>query len=573
MSKLFLSKKYKNIIGLICLFNALTAYPQNNWLNFTYSNEVKDIIFQGNYAWAATSGGLLRINLETNEKYFFNRSNSQIPSNNISRLCLDSSNNIWVGTYDNRLARFDGENWEIFKTGVPINVLCSTALPTNEQWIVREEGIISFKNGNYDNVDISSLDFPYKKVSTVAIDFENNLWIGSPYGRIAKYNGFNFEIFDSKNSELSGARINKLKVDNSNSIWACTDNGIYKYNNNYRWEFISTSSSILSSNSNQFVNIFSNDSANIWLSDRQNLYFFSKDKVKSFNKNNSKFKGAYSLVNDVNGNVWIGHSAGLTLFDGSDWYEIDTLESVLFQREKEIFDLYKDTIWVEKNYKHYLIDSNSFFDAKSFVTNLTFDKTGNLWFRTSGELVKYDGENWILYDTANSNISTTSISSIICDDDNNLWIGTYTKGLMKFDGDEWIVYDSTNVLKDNRINSLNIFNDSIFVSTGKGLIVFDGVSWSEVNLGGYMSHYPLNIISDKKNNYWIGTNMGLVKFYGKDLNWFGTVNSGIAGNYISTICIDFYGNLWILTNGGINIFNEDGIKNENKIIDFFTDGI
>jgi ligand-binding sensor domain-containing protein len=265
--------------------------------------------------------------------------------------------------------------------------------------------------------------------------------------------------------------------------------------------------------------------------------------------------------------MWIGHSKGLTLFDGTYWKEIDTLETILFNREKEIFERYKDTAWVKENFKDYLLDSNSYFDAKPFVTNLTFDNSGNLWFRASDELVKYDGKNWTLYDTSNSGIKTTSISDLACDSQNNLWIGTYTNGLIKFDGTEWITYDSTNASIANRVNSISIFNDSVFVSSQKGTALFDGNHWVEIFLGVSTN----NTIKDENGNYWIGSTIGLISPNRNDYRYyFSTLNSGLANNYTKSICFDFNGNLWILSNRGINIFNGDGIKDEERIINFFT---
>jgi ligand-binding sensor domain-containing protein len=100
-----------------CLFFSsfiTNSFAQNKWLNFTNSKEVRDIVFLDNYAWIATSGGLMKMDLKTNEKYLFNRSNSDIPSNNISRVCIDSSNHLWVGTYDGGVALFDGVEWKCF---------------------------------------------------------------------------------------------------------------------------------------------------------------------------------------------------------------------------------------------------------------------------------------------------------------------------------------------------------------------------------------------------------------------------------------------------------------------------
>jgi ligand-binding sensor domain-containing protein len=637
--------KYLFISSLFIYYSFLPEVcAQTNWLNFSNSKAVRDIIFQNDYAWIATSGGLLKMDLRTEDMYLYNRANSGIPSNNISRLCIDSSNNIWVGTYDAGLAIFDGTIWKSYEkdfstlnsnrilslladskglvwigtdfglyrfydgylrsdwdiqgiindivednngaiwiatTGELLRIYdckmkfwgqASKPIPffnvsdlavgkENKIWIVEREGIIVYDDSLFSKFDFSSVDFAYGLVSSLTTDSENNLWLASPYGEIAVYNGVNFQFFNDKNSELSGARINKIKVDNSGTLWVCTENGLYRYN--YGWEFINTKTSIL--NTTQHPRIFADNNKNIWLTDGLDLYFFGKDKTEHYGRANSKFRGAYSIVNDKKGKIWIGHGDGLTLFDGRNWKEIDTLESIFYKRDKEIFEEYKDTNWVEKNYKHYLIDTNSIFDATTFVTNLTFDQRGYLWFRAGERLIKYDGTNWTVYDTVNSDIGATNISDIAIDGSNNIWIGTYTKGLIKYNGNEWIVYDSTNALIDNRINSVNIFNDSVFIATRKGTMLFDNEKWIEIFTGGNMHE----IIKDENGAYWITVELGLVKTSEKDHALYSTINSGLANNYIQSICIDYNGNFWILTNGGINIFNEDGIVEAERIQKFF----
>ncbi len=638
-----------SLVFLLVIFPTVMAklFAQNNWLNFTNSQEVRDIVFQDNFAWIATSGGLMKLDLITEEGYLINRSNSGIPSNNISSLCIDSSNNIWVGTYDAGVAKFDGINWECYSedfdrlksnrilslftdskgtvwigtgwdlyrfydgyllndwniqgiiqditedkngaiwigtTGellrisdgklkfwgqvnkpIPFFNVSNLAVGNdNKIWILAKEGIITYADSQFNKFNLNSIDFPNSLISSITVDNQNNLWLASPYGRIAKYNGINVEIFDSKNSELMGGRINKIKVDKSGNVWACSGNGLYKYENS-RWNFISTKTSILTLK--QSTNLFSDRKNNIWLVDGSDLYFFSRDTIIHYDKSNSKFKGAYSIAFDNSENVWIGNSGGLTMFDGNNWYEIDTLQSILLNREQEFFNKYKDTAWVEKNYKRYLIDSTYFFPPQYYISKLTFDNFDNLWLKSSDVLVKYDGKNWALYDTTNSKIPVSGISDLDFDSKNNMWIGTYTNGLIKYDGEKYLIYDSTNSIIANRVNSLNIFNDSLFISTTKGTALFYGEIWNEIFMGVSTN----TTIKDENGNYWIASSVGLINpnrdGYGK---YYGTMSSGIANNYIQKICFDFSENLWILSNGGINIFNEEEIKNEEKIVNFLT---
>ena len=74
---------------------------------------------------------------------------------------------------------------------------------------------------------------------------------------------------------------------------------------------------------------------------------------------------------------------------------------------------------------------------------------------------------------------------------------------------------------------------------------------------------------DDKNNFWVGSSTGLYKYDGSKWSVFDISNSGIANNLINSVSIDYSGNLWIASvYGYLSIFNEDGIKDEDRIKSF-----
>jgi len=92
------------------------------------------------------------------------------------------------------------------------------------------------------------------------------------------------------------------------------------------------------------------------------------------------------------------------------------------------------------------------------------------------------------------------------------------------------------------------------------------------NQGIFITPYVSDMLKDLKWNYWFGSQSGLIEFSSPVKHALYDIhNSGLASNFVSSINEDYSGNLWILTStGGINIFNEKGICDEQKIIRFFT---
>src|SRR5690606_12018084 len=79
-----------------------------------------------------TLSGLVKIELNSGNLMFYNSLNSDLPFNLINALTVDIDGNLWIGmgySMDSRtggLARFDGNNWNVFTTensGLPGNLI------------------------------------------------------------------------------------------------------------------------------------------------------------------------------------------------------------------------------------------------------------------------------------------------------------------------------------------------------------------------------------------------------------------------------------------------------------------
>jgi hypothetical protein len=79
------------------------------------------------------------------------------------------------------------------------------------------------------------------------------------------------------------------------------------------------------------------------------------------------------------------------------------------------------------------------------VSSIAVDNNQNIWIGmvgiNNGGLVKFDGINWTVYDTDNSDIPCNTVHSIAIDNNQNKWIGT-DENLIKFDGNDWTDHNS-----------------------------------------------------------------------------------------------------------------------------------
>ncbi|MDZ7821593.1 MAG: two-component regulator propeller domain-containing protein [Candidatus Marinimicrobia bacterium] len=176
-----------------------------------------------------------------------------------------------------------------------------------------------------------------------------------------------------------------------------------------------------------------------------------------------------------------------------------------------------------------------------------------LWIGTyNGGLVSFDGTDWTVYNTSNSGLPDNRVSSLALDND-LLWIGTWG-GLTSFDGTEWTVYNESNSgLPDNDVRSLAVDNDLLWVGTyWGGLASFDGTDWTVYNTSNSVL-LDNRIISLAMDNdlLWVGTLLGgLASFDGTNWTTYTTSNSGLLDNVIRSLAINDY-QIWIGTSSGL----------------------
>ena len=224
---------------------------------------------------------------------------------------------------------------------------------------------------------------------------------------------------------------------------------------------------------------------------------------------------------------------------------------------------------------------------------------GNLSIVTSsiivgGNLVKYDGTNWTVYDMADSGLQSGYVSYLAIDIDGNVWIGASPDwdgsqmvggGLIKFDGTSWTFYNTSNSeLPSNYISGLAAdTNGNVWVGTypewdgnqsvGGGLVKFDGTNWTVYNTtnSALPGNYTFDLTTGKDGNIWMRSAEALVKFDGTDWTIYNIMdNSGLPNRRIESFVIDVDGGVWIGTWGGLGYFSPTPTPTPTPVFDTGT---
>lgn len=200
------------------------------------------------------------------------------------------------------------------------------------------------------------------------------------------------------------------------------------------------------------------------------------------------------------------------------------------------------------------------------VNIVTQTKDGYLWLGSEEGLVRYNGSDFVVFNSKNTPAFQDSfITSLYCDNGDTLWIGTRAGYIIKYFDQKFTGYTIPE-LKNKQINA--IFTDkqgNVWIGGAEtGLVKFNGVKAKVYTIReGLINNDIKSLFQDTKGGIWIGTVNGLSHFDSeKFINY--AVANGSTVNYIRSICADPDGNgVWIGTNGsGIaNARMDAGSKN------------
>ena len=582
------------LLGILIYSNSI--YSQNSeWINYTYNDEIQSIVGKNDTLWLATSGGLVKFNIKTEEKVYYNVSNSGLISNHISPIALDSLGNVWMWKRFGRalcfhnkstdfLVKFDGNDWKYFSPG--LNICGQWGLSpgimevdnNNSIWIgTYNNGLINFDGENWTVYDTLNSNIPSNYIIDLDIDKENRIWLGSPdVNGLIMYDLFQWNIYDSTNSDYPSKPVINIELDTDGNKWITTEDEVIKYDGS-SWivenpdipKRIYIGPRSIQIDSNNELWLFHSDlyhlTENGWKKHNQNFgHIFLSVTAFFIDGENNKWINSYRYDDDGNTDFLKG---GLTRFSNNNWKVFDISESkfkgsdvgTIFRDSKNNMWLDSDLITkVEDNEWSYYTPKYDWYAIRS-ITAINEDLDGNIWFGTYWDgLIKFDGSTWEYYNETNSNIPNNTIWDIAIDKEGNPWFTcSHEIGVVKFDGSNFTVYDSTNSgLPDNYV--VDIENDSkgdLYFGTGsKGLVKYDLDSWTIYDTQiKWNSIYGLHV--DQEDAVWIG-GFGITKFKDGVWTYFEHDDSlDYYYNVITKIDKDANNNLWAIARYGLYKFD------------------
>ncbi|MCX6297015.1 MAG: hypothetical protein NTX97_13330, partial [Bacteroidetes bacterium] len=346
----------------------------------------------------------------------------------ISCIMEDKNRNLWFGTRGGGVSKYDGKSFTHFTD--------KEGLSSNYIWSILED-----KNGN--------------------------IWFATDGEGVCKYDGKYFTHYKQKEG-LSDNTVYCMLEDKSGNLWFGTDNGICEYNGNL----------ILEKNG---IDKKNKSSVN---SNGKNVRSFTQFTSKQGLSNRS----VLSMLEDKNGDLWLGTESGAYKYDGS---------SFLHFTQKEGF-------------------------TNQIIRCMIEDKIGNICYATDGSgLYKYDGNRVdaiergdyaakliqqdirkmdgklvksFTHFTEKEGLFNNVVLTMLEDKIGNIWLGNYTGGVCKYDGNRVEAIERGDKTAQRTQEDINRI-DGKLVKSFTHFTTKEGLSINDVR----------SMLEDKSGNLWFGT--------------------------------------------------------------------
>lgn len=492
----------------------------------------------------------------------------------------DAIGQMWFGTRDG-LNKYDGNKFTVFRT----NPKDSTSISNNDILAIEEDNSGHIWVGTYNGLNcydpVKNTFKQYFHENNVKSlcnntvwdikEIKNEIWIGTSSG-ISVFNKTTKKI-----TSISHSSKDKFSLPNNfvlsiletkrGAVWVGTSKGLCKLISRKNGVFSFQQFGSQEEGKSLFVQNIKEDTAgNLWIGTKKDglyKYDISSKKLISLlaiGKQNGIDADVRTIDIDNRGVLWIGAYNGVSVMhaDGSiQRVYSNPYKKTILTKIKSIFTDKKGSVWIGTYYNGvgFWDVSNSNFSnlnqdsgnkALSFdvISSIVADQNQNIYFGTEGGgisiLDKITQTTRFLMATKSSELSGNNVKSMYLSDKGLLWIGTFSDGLAAYDikskqfVTENISSELRNLLKESGVYVIKKGrrNDVIWIGTfGKGLIRYDTSikTFQIIGNDNYSNNFLSNnrirtLLIDKKDNIWVGTQSGLNRI---NLNDFDNKNYNI----------------------------------------------
>ncbi|MFN2185617.1 MAG: hypothetical protein ACK2UU_16640, partial [Anaerolineae bacterium] len=179
------------VLALISLLGPISvtpgAYAETGgvWRIYTQANQVRDLAVEGDYVWAATTGGAIRWD-RTEHSYVKYTTLNGLSENGVLAVAVAGSGDKWFGTGLLTASQFDGTNWTTYTTADGLAAAAVRAIAVDgagHVWFATSTaGVSEFDGATWTTYTAAPNGLASDTVFDVAVDGEDNEWFATGAG-------------------------------------------------------------------------------------------------------------------------------------------------------------------------------------------------------------------------------------------------------------------------------------------------------------------------------------------------------------------------------------------------------
>lgn len=408
------------------------------------------------------------------------------------------------------------------------------------------------------------------------------IWLAT-YKGMTRFDGTRFTNFNHNSSQaIESVTIQDVITDSQGTLWFTSHKGIVAYKNH---EFVKDSN-LTMLNKENIETIFYDSTKNVlWIgTNSKGVYRYNYKQLEPMPQFMNITRSIVKVIkSDYQNNIWIGTEAGdIVKYREGIFTEIKTSEKV-----NEIGSFYptkSGKIWVATSSGIYTIEN----DKLKKQNNINVTKTNSviednhktLWIGSQNGLFRYNLESGLL-DSLNEKmgIPNNLIKDILADNEGNLWVATYRKGIFRLTDGLILNYSQNEGLSTDVITSITEINRSKFLAADEqgSINQIENGKISRLKTKTQIPRDRLkHILFDSKENLWISTYSGLIKIEKNGRELLYNPTTGFPSITVRLTYEDNQGNIWVGTrsdglyrmrpNGSIDEFNHNNGLSSNYIM-------
>jgi ligand-binding sensor domain-containing protein len=409
--------------------------------------------------WAVNRYHLFELPQHSDSLQIYSHENSSMTEDGYySRLCVDSENRIVLAGKTGNFGTghfpvFDGESWttlsgEGIEDLMRENIVSDIYSEADGSFLVAyvRKGLYTNRRDIWGKIETNQADLAYRWVNQVVSDNLNRIWFKMDWDQLTMFDGtawhdfsefeeeYGTEYFflaqhpskdrmyitgnvtgywdaDLEFHEIDRRTFHHLKFDSSGTAWATKDNDLYFLApDSTNWQLFDPDPELHFGFENNFD---IGPDGNIWaISWGELLHINTSDSTwKEFDFDvYMDYRSSWGTIAvDADSRVWVTADAGL----------------VVKQREPEVqYDFPIGIAMIDTAATDILYTTENSNLPHNAAYDLHTDKHGYLWATTEKGLAKFDGDDWITFNTENSRIADNYTLALTTTPSGDIWVAS-----------------------------------------------------------------------------------------------------------------------------------------------------